>query len=544
MRARPVRSCSSSVGLGVSQRSADRRPGVAVGGHGLRAGSSAARAFSNCRPRWWRCCSSSWRVRPSRGWPSSRRAAVIGACEVAAARGVAGAQRDTRPGQLSRAAHGRAHGPRHPRDRRARRLLLAVPATALPRRDRAGRRARRGGSQDWISAAIIVVTLPLIPLFMVLVGASTRARVDRQFRVLQRLAGHFLDVVAGLPTLKVFGRAHAQVAAIGAITDRYRSAALATLRVAFLSSLLLELVASVAVALVAVEVGLRLMGGDLGPQTALFVLVLAPEAYLPLRLLGQIPRQRRGHGGRAAGVCAARPAAARAQARARRRPARRPDAAQRALGQRSRSRAPRVSGRCSKGCRSAYGPASARRDRPERVREIDAARRAARLRRGPPAGVRFGGGRARRARSGRLACTARVGTATAALVRRPRWRDTPRRRPAASREEIWEAVGAAGLLDVVARLPDGLDAPLGDRGAGLSAGERQRVAPRARSRGRARAVARRAHRQPRRSHRGGRAREQCASCSRPRTAILGGAPPGAARDRRPVSALGPVEALV
>ena len=139
---------------------------------------------------------------------------------------------------------------------------------------------------DWISAVIIAVTVPLIPLFMALVGASTKARMARQARLLQHLAGHFLDVVAGLPTLKVFGRAKAQVAAVRDVTDRYRSATMATLKVAFLSSLILELLATVSVALVAVAVGLRLLGGHLSLATALFVLILAPEAYLPLRLLG------------------------------------------------------------------------------------------------------------------------------------------------------------------------------------------------------------------------------------------------------------------
>ena len=139
---------------------------------------------------------------------------------------------------------------------------------------------------DWISAVIIAVTVPLIPLFMALVGASTKARMQRQARLLERLAGHFLDVVAGLPTLKVFGRAKAQVAAVRDITDRYRTATMATLKVAFLSSLILELLATFSVALVAVAVGLRLLGGHLTLAAALFVLILAPEAYLPLRSLG------------------------------------------------------------------------------------------------------------------------------------------------------------------------------------------------------------------------------------------------------------------
>jgi ATP-binding cassette, subfamily C, bacterial CydCD len=141
-------------------------------------------------------------------------------------------------------------------------------------------------SEDWISGAIIALTLPLIPLFMALVGATTRQRMERQLQSLQRLAGHFLDVVAGLPTLKVFGRAKAQAASMREVSERYRTTALSTLRVTFLSSLILELVATVSVALVAVAIGLRLMSGQLDLRGALFVLVLAPEAYLPLRRLG------------------------------------------------------------------------------------------------------------------------------------------------------------------------------------------------------------------------------------------------------------------
>jgi ATP-binding cassette, subfamily C, bacterial CydD len=139
---------------------------------------------------------------------------------------------------------------------------------------------------DWISAVIIAVTLPLIPIFAVLIGLQTRARTQRQWRLLARLGGHFLDVVEGLPTLKVFGRAKRQEDVIKEVTDSYRSATMATLRLAFLSALVLELAAAVATALVAVEVGLRLLAGHLGYQTALVVLLLTPEAYLPLRAVG------------------------------------------------------------------------------------------------------------------------------------------------------------------------------------------------------------------------------------------------------------------
>ncbi|MFS7878529.1 thiol reductant ABC exporter subunit CydD [Streptomyces asiaticus] len=139
---------------------------------------------------------------------------------------------------------------------------------------------------DWISALIIVVTLPLIPLFMMLIGWATQSRMDRQWRLLSRLSGHFLDVVAGLPTLKVFGRAKAQAASIRAITGDYRRATLKTLRLAFLSSLALELLSTVSVALVAVDIGMRLVHGEMDLFTGLVVLVLAPEAYLPLRQVG------------------------------------------------------------------------------------------------------------------------------------------------------------------------------------------------------------------------------------------------------------------
>jgi ATP-binding cassette, subfamily C, bacterial CydD len=136
---------------------------------------------------------------------------------------------------------------------------------------------------DWISGVVIAVTLPLIPLFAALVGLHTRAQTRRQWRLLAQLGGHFLDVVQGLPTLKAFGRARAQEQVIATVTEKHRSAAMATLRVAFLSALVLELSAALATALVAVETGLRLLYGHMPYQAALLVLLLTPEAYLPLR---------------------------------------------------------------------------------------------------------------------------------------------------------------------------------------------------------------------------------------------------------------------
>ncbi len=139
------------------------------------------------------------------------------------------------------------------------------------------------GSADLLAGATIALTLPLIPLFGALVGRTTARHTQRRWRALALLSHHFLDVVAGLPTLKVFGRAKAQAEAIRKITGDYRQATMATLRLAFLSSLVLELTATLSVALVAVGIGLRLVYGHLDLRTGLLVLILAPEAYLPLR---------------------------------------------------------------------------------------------------------------------------------------------------------------------------------------------------------------------------------------------------------------------
>ncbi len=139
---------------------------------------------------------------------------------------------------------------------------------------------------DLTAAAILAVTLPLIPVFMVLVGSAAQTRMRSQWALLGRLSGHFLDVVEGLPTLRVFHRAKAQVAVVRRVTDRYRRETMATLRIAFLSALVLELLATLSVALVAVSIGLRLVNGHLSLETALLVLLLAPEIYLPVRAVG------------------------------------------------------------------------------------------------------------------------------------------------------------------------------------------------------------------------------------------------------------------
>ncbi len=328
---------------------------------------------------------------------------------------------------------------------------------------------------DWLSAAIIAFTIPLIPLFMALVGAVTKERMDSQFRILERLAGHFLDVVAGLPTLKVFGRAKAQAAAIGEITERYRRAAISTLRITFLSSLILELVATISVALVAVEIGLRLMNGHLDLRTALFALILAPEAYLPLRQLGA------NYHASAEGMAAAEQVFAVLEAPE---PARgtRTDFPEEAL----------ASGLTVEGLRVSYpgrsGPALD--DVTLTVNEGEV------LALVGPSGC---------GKSTLLSVllglitpelgSVRVGDVDLAELDLDAWRSrlawVPQRphlfkasiaqnvrlgRADASTDAVWAAIEAADLTETVRNLPDGLETVLGDRGAGLSAGERQRVA--------------------------------------------------------------------
>ncbi|HEY5630392.1 MAG TPA: thiol reductant ABC exporter subunit CydD, partial [Candidatus Limnocylindrales bacterium] len=139
---------------------------------------------------------------------------------------------------------------------------------------------------DVVAAATVALTVPLIPVFMTLIGRMSAAHRDRRWTALGRLAHRFADVVAGLPTLRAFGRAEAQVATLRRVTDAYRASTIATLRIAFLSAMVLELLSTISVAMIAVGVGLRLQAGDLGLEVGLFALVLAPEAYLPLRRLG------------------------------------------------------------------------------------------------------------------------------------------------------------------------------------------------------------------------------------------------------------------
>ena len=145
------------------------------------------------------------------------------------------------------------------------------------------------GWAAWIdleSALIMLVTLPLVPLFMWLIGRYAEERTRERWHALRLLSKHFLDVVRGLPTLRAFNRSRAQGESIVEVSERYRRATMGTLRLGFLSGSVLELAATLSVALVAVTVGVRLVSGGLGLQAGLTVLILAPELYAPLRQLG------------------------------------------------------------------------------------------------------------------------------------------------------------------------------------------------------------------------------------------------------------------
>ncbi|MCP9976967.1 thiol reductant ABC exporter subunit CydD [Actinomadura madurae] len=145
----------------------------------------------------------------------------------------------------------------------------------------------RLASVDWASALVVAVTVPLVPVFGALVGVRTAALTGRQWGLLHRLGGHFRDVLAGLGTLRAFGRTGHQSVVVRELAGEHRRASVRALRVAFLSSLVLELVCALSVAVVAVPVGLRLLEGGMALRAGLLVLVLTPEVYLPLRALGQ-----------------------------------------------------------------------------------------------------------------------------------------------------------------------------------------------------------------------------------------------------------------
>ena len=139
---------------------------------------------------------------------------------------------------------------------------------------------------DWQSGLLLLVMLPLVPIFMALVGVTTKRRMQRQYLLLARMSGHFLDLVRGLTTLTIYGQGARQEHTLLEATERYRRETMSALKTAFLSALVLDLVAALSVAVVAVDVGLRLDSSRMSFTTALVVLLLAPEVFAPLRAVG------------------------------------------------------------------------------------------------------------------------------------------------------------------------------------------------------------------------------------------------------------------
>ena len=330
--------------------------------------------------------------------------------------------------------------------------------------------------RDWESAAILAVTVPLIPIFMVLIGLAAEQRTRRRWRTLSVLGARFLDLVSGLETLRAFGRERAASQAIDDAGERYRHETMATLRVGFLSALVLELLATLGTALVAVAVGVQLAAGSLALEAGLTVLILAPELYAPLRELGA--QYHAGADGLAgaerilevldqpAGVELREPAVAAPD----------PGAAPVSLTGVSFAYAGRgapvldgVSLTLAPGRMTALvGPSGAG--------KTTLARIVARLA-DPQSGavtcagvdLRHVDPRAWRARVAWMEQGAKLFAGTV--------EDNVRlARPAASAGDVARALGAAGAEEVVAALPDGARTPVGDGGRRLSAGQARRIA--------------------------------------------------------------------
>ena len=334
----------------------------------------------------------------------------------------------------------------------------------------------RIAAADWISAVVIGVTLPLVPVFAVLVGLHTRAQTQRQWQLLARLGGHFLDVVEGLPTLKVLGQGKRQAEVIARVTDEHRRVTMSTLRQAFLSALVLDLAATLATALVAVEVGLRLLGGHIGYQQAMLILLLTPEVYLPLRAVGTLyhaSMEGAAAGSRALEILADTP--------------QRPPVPARAIGAPDLRRAEITLADVTVSYPGRHGPAL---DRVSLTIEPGA-----RIVLTGPSGA---------GKSTLLAVllgfaepasgSVRAGGYDICALDLTRWRDqlawVPQQpsmfagtvrdnialgRPGASSDEVAAAVTLAGADTFIAGLPGGYDTELGERGLRLSAGQRQRI---------------------------------------------------------------------
>lgn len=328
------------------------------------------------------------------------------------------------------------------------------------------------GLVDWPSAVIVLLTVPLLPVFAALIGASTRESTERRWRALSRLSGHFLDVMRGLPTLVSYGRAERQTATIAEVSQRHRRATLETLRLAFLSSAALELLATLSVAMVAVTVGIRLAHGSMALGTALVAILLAPEAYWPIRRVGaefhsaadgaaalvQISSEL-AHSSSPAAVGAATPASPADAGDGDGAPVPAPAASVTARGLRYSypgAADPVLDGvdlTAGVGLTVLTGPSGTGKTT---LLEVLAGIRAAEGGQVSAAPAHLAGQRAFLT-ADTVRANLSLGTGAGAAA-------------------MWEALRDVGLEGVVASLPQGLDTPLGDDGFGLSAGQRSRLA--------------------------------------------------------------------
>lgn len=328
------------------------------------------------------------------------------------------------------------------------------------------------GLVDWPSAVIVLLTVPLLPVFAALIGASTRESTERRWRALSRLSGHFLDVMRGLPTLVSYGRAERQTATIAEVSQRHRRATLETLRLAFLSSAALELLATLSVAMVAVTVGIRLAHGSMALGTALVAILLAPEAYWPIRRVGaefhsaadgaaalvQISSEL-AHSSSPAAVGAATPASPADAGDGDGAPVPAPAASVTARGLRYSypgAADPVLDGvdlTAGVGLTVLTGPSGTGKTT---LLEVLAGIRAAEGGQVSAAPAHLAGQRAFLT-ADTVRANLSLGTGAGAAA-------------------MWEALRDVGLEGVVASLPQGLETPLGDDGFGLSAGQRSRLA--------------------------------------------------------------------
>ncbi len=319
---------------------------------------------------------------------------------------------------------------------------------------------------DWPSAVVVILTLPLLPVFAALIGKATAESTERRWSALAALSGHFLDVVRGLPTLVGYGRAGRQVETVRGVSERHRVATMETLRIAFLSSAALELLATISVAIVAVTVGLRLSHGSMELGPALVAILLAPEAYWPVRRVG------------AEYHSAADGAVALDEILDQLGPADTPFRSSGAEGARVAALAggTRVGQVRLEGVDFAYAAGSA-----PVIRHLD-------LVAGP--GLTVVTGESGVGKSTLLDLVAGLRLPTAGTVSAPTChyvtqrpflgagtiRDALTLGHPASDAELWQALRAVEVDGVVAALDEGLSTTIGDDGFGLSAGQRQRLA--------------------------------------------------------------------